>query len=421
MLIAISAHFCFFFFFFRFFALIQFFKWCLAFSTCELRNSLFFVIHLFTVFTLNCSKRFFFFFSVVASIVTVSFFGICSLKFSEYFFFMSNRQGGGSKEDMGHTHKRARENPDEGIESLLDSIQNTVVYPLKHHLDNFCELDKRARTLTEKRDESLKSIEKIQQKQLSALVTFNVGGELFTFPKTTLLSSDDNSLFHALFYFEGDPVVPIQKDENGVIFFDRDPNVFRHIANYLRGYTKFDKLEGSLAKRIHLDAIFFRLPKLLKLLDADKKTILQFRPGPGVSPDGDRLRVAFGVAIVGEEEMVTGRHSITFEILLDEYIGVGIVSDACTCTDREFHSTPFCCVYYMSGVFYNNYPHHKKEERTETIVRFRAGDRITIDVDLDKGIAEFINKNGTKIVSIGKSKRLRFAITAKGNSSVRIV
>lgn len=334
---------------------------------------------------------------------------------------MSNRQGVGSNEDIGHTHKRARGAPDESIESLLDSIQKTVVYPLKCHLDNFCDLDKQARALTEKRDESLKAIEEMQQKQLSELVTLNCGGELFTFPKTTLLSSDENSLFHALFYFEGDPVLPIQKDENGVIFFDRDPTVFHHIANYLRGYTKFDKLDGNLAKRIRLDAIFFRLPKLLKLLDDDKKNFLQFRPGPGVSPDGDRLRVAFGVAIVGEEEMVTGRHSITFEILLDEYIGVGIVSDACTCTDREFHRTPFCCVYYMSGVFYSNYPHHKKEERVQTVLKFGAGDRITIDVDLDKGIVEFINKNGAKIVSIGKSKRLRFAVTAKGNSSVRIV
>lgn len=326
-----------------------------------------------------------------------------------------------AREVVGHNRKRERNCSEEAVESKLEDIQRTIISPIKQYLDLFCEEDKKLKELIEKRKESENCIQELERSHRAALATINVGGELFAFPKKALQTSDENSLFHALFYFEDDPIIPIQRDKDGIIFLDRDPTVFRHIANYLRGYEKFDKLDGNLAKRIRIDAKFFRLPKLLQLLDEGNSKNLCFRPGPGVSPEGDRLRVAFGIAIVGEEEMVTGRHSITFEVLLDDYIGVGIVSEACTSTDHEFHKTPCCCVYYMSGVFYNNYPHHRKEEMSENVVRFGAGDRITIDVELDKGYAEFTVKNVSKIISIGKSKRLRFAIAAKGNSSVRIV
>lgn len=320
-----------------------------------------------------------------------------------------------------NNRKRVRGFTQEPLESRLHSIRTTTISPLTHHLSLFCEHDRTVKELTEKRIESQNCVQEMQKSYAGEPILINVGGELFTFPKKTLISSDENSLFHALLYFEEDPIVPIQRDENGVIFFDRDPKVFHHIANYLRGYKKFDKLDSGLAKRLQVDAEYFHLPKLVSLLDDGKGKHLRFRPGPGVSPEGDRLRVAFGIGIVGEEEMVTGRHSITFEIVLDDYVGVGIVSDACTSTDHEFHKIACCCVYYMSGVFYNNYPHHKKEEMTENIIRFGAGDRVTINVELDKGFAEFTVKNVSKIISIGKSKRLRFAIAAKGNSAVRIV
>eukprot|EP00796_Vickermania_ingenoplastis_P005313 gene5313-3815_t len=302
----------------------------------------------------------------------------------------------------------------------IEDIGREEAEKVEHILETYLSIREQVIDLEKKRAQFSTCVEGIHKEAEEETVLLNVGGKLFEVPTKTLLGADEGSLFHSMLSLQGNPIIPIMRDEKGAIFVDRDPAVFRHILNYLRGYRKIDKIDGTMQKLLRLDAEFFRLPRLVELLE-EKHQTLQFRPGPGVNPDRDRLRVAFGVALVGENDLVTGKHRITFKILAEEYVGVGIVSDACANTDHEFHKTPQCCVYYMSGVFYSNYPHHKKEEISDTVSRFGKGDCIDIEVDMDKGLAEFRIGTAVKLISIGKAKRLRFAVTAKANSTVEIV
>lgn len=332
----------------------------------------------------------------------------------------ARKRGRSSGNDIGMDH------PQSIVEHLGFSGAH-VLAAVEEEVKNCRLLEQQIVDLNSRKTEAAKVVDQQRQLQSADVISLNVGGKLFLVPQKTLLSGDENSYFHSLVALENNSSLSVQKDESSNIFIDRDPDVFGYVLNYLRGYTKFGKIDGNLAKKLRIDAEFFRLPKLLRLLEEDRKERLQFRPGPGVNADGDRLRVAFGVAVVGEHDLVTGRHRIRFGVVADEYVGVGIVSDACTNTDHEFHKTPLCCVYYMSGVFYSNYPHHRKEELSDTVVRFSSGDTIDIEIDMEKDIAEFVvtstspPKKVTKLISLGKAKRLRFAVTAKSNSTIRIL
>ncbi|CCW69462.1 unnamed protein product [Phytomonas sp. Hart1] len=178
-------------------------------------------------------------------------------------------------------------------------------------------------------------------------------------------------------------------------------------------------LEEDALRRLKTDARYYGLVGLRWLLEqAELAPQGQFQPGPGVSPEQNRLRVMYGVAVVGDAVLVTGRHRITYEVLTADYVGVGLISDSCVSKDQEFHKTSNSCVYYMSGVFYSNFPYHRKEENLEKIDN---GDFISILVDMDKGFVEYKLKNFTKMISIGRARRLRFAVTMKVSSRIRIV
>ncbi|KPI90245.1 hypothetical protein ABL78_0627 [Leptomonas seymouri] len=252
------------------------------------------------------------------------------------------------------------------------------------------------------------------------VATLNVGGEIFIIPLATLLGKDSPNYFHVLLGAdEAGGITPVFKDENKVLFIDRDPECFKHILSYFRGYQYFNLLKEDTVRRLKTDAAYFQLPGLLAMLgELEREAELQFNAGPGVSLERNRLRVVYGVAVVGDVFLVTGRHVITYEVKVADYIGFGLVSEACVNTDQEFHKIPDCCVYYMSGVFYTNYPYHRKEENLE---RIENGDFVTMKVDLDKGYVEYILKNSLKMVSIGRARRLRFATTMKLASRVRIV
>ncbi|KPA86254.1 hypothetical protein ABB37_00485 [Leptomonas pyrrhocoris] len=256
--------------------------------------------------------------------------------------------------------------------------------------------------------------------QYAEVVTLNVGGDIFTVPLTTLLSKDSPNYFHVLLGSdETDGVTPVFKDERHAIFIDRDPVCFKHILSYFRGYQYFNLLKEDTVRRLKIDAAYFQLPGLLAMLgETEPEAQLQFNAGPGVSMERNRLRVVYGVAMVGDVFLVTGRHAITYEVKIADYTGFGLVSEACVCTDQEFHKTADSCVYYMSGVFYTNYPYHRKEENLD---RIENGDFLTMKVDLDKGYVEYVLKNSRKMISIGRARRLRFATTMKLASRVRIV
>lgn len=306
---------------------------------------------------------------------------------------------------------------------------------LRQAVEKLQEMKDSVSRLAIKRNESLaKAIEVLHSDdavQSVDVLRMNVGGELFTVPFDTLLKREPESFFTALLtegqvadYSSSNSstttnVMEVNRDASGAVFIDRDPEIFRYILLYLRGYTYFHTLDEEKLHRLRVDARYYNLRHLLQVLnEPELLSDIKFKAGPGVSPDHTRLRVVYGVAVVGDTFLVTGRHRITFQVLSAEYVGVGLISDACFSCDQECHRTPNCCVYYMSGVFYTNYPHHRKEENLE---RFETNDYVSILVDMDKGYAEFILKNSTRLISLGRTRRLKFATTMKLSSRVRIV
>ena len=259
---------------------------------------------------------------------------------------------------------------------------------------------------------------------MNQLIHLNVGGMKFTVPYRTLVPTGDaDSFFYRILSngtrgeADGDRL-PLDRDSEGNIIIDRDPITFKHVLNYLRGYRKFHMLVAEELSLLRSDAAYYGLTGLSALLADSEDESGLFAPGPGVSIERKRIRVAYCVGFVGDRFLMTGRHAITLEIDSAEYLGIGVASDSCLASDQEYHKVCNSCVYYMTGILYSNFPLHKKEENLE---KYEAGDRVTIVLDMTARIVEFHLKNSVKVLSVGSAQRLKFAVAMKLGSKVRIV
>lgn len=248
---------------------------------------------------------------------------------------------------------------------------------------------------------------------------FNIGGQHIVVPLTNLKFSE-GSFFEALLRGE----LPVQRDENGCIFIDRDPEVFKIIMNYLRGYATIPNLTLSLAHKILCDAEYYQLDSLAETMryhvfGTSPSLPHQFTaPGAGINVERNRFKTIYNVSPLGDRLLLSGRHSVTFEIKKAEYVGLGVISDECTVFDAEFHRVRNCCVYYMTGIIYTNFPNHKKEESTE---KFGSGDFVTIVIDMCNHVVEYRLRNSIRCFSCATATRLRFAVVMKFDSEVSIV
>lgn len=259
------------------------------------------------------------------------------------------------------------------------------------------------------------------------VVRLNVGGELFVVQRDTLLGNRSRSpldcseanYFHRLLNPDAGAAASTFVDATGAILVDRDPLAFSIILNYLRGYDNALVIPSFLKATVAQDADYYHLLGLKQqLADPFDDTPLLFQPGPGVAPERRRFKPTYGVNFIGDRFAVRGRHRVTLEVLGADYLGIGVASDACVAQDAEFHRTANCCVYYMSGVFYSTFPSPRKEE---ALVNFGVGDIVEMHLDMDARILTYTIRDVTKVVSVKSAYRLRFAVTIKKKSSVRIV
>ena len=79
----------------------------------------------------------------------------------------------------------------------------------------------------------------------------------------SVLTRDPYSILAACCRKEHDPQLPIRED--GVIFFDRDWWLFRHILSYLRSNILPNELETL--KELYLEASFYRLESLQRSIE----------------------------------------------------------------------------------------------------------------------------------------------------------
>ena len=197
----------------------------------------------------------------------------------------------------------------------------------------------------------------VQERKLLAgdIVTFNVGGVHHSISKSIIMKQPQSMLCRLV------TCDNVQRDAAGRIELDRDSHVFRHILNYLRGYKS--QLSSSELGMVLYDLDYYGLDALADVVRSQTSPPANaFQYGGGTNLERNRFRSHYSVSLLGEHFYMQGKHSVTFEIRRCEYVGLGVISDYCVSLDQEFHKTTHCCVYYMTGVFYSNYPHHKKEE-----------------------------------------------------------
>eukprot|EP00759_Apiculatamorpha_spiralis_P013376 PhF_6_TR20016/c0_g1_i2/m.29235 len=241
----------------------------------------------------------------------------------------------------------------------------------------------------------------------------NVGGQHYITTQSTLCQ-EPGSLLATMF---ADPAANLPTDSNGNYFLDRDGKSFRHILNYLRGYTLCVKPE-----ELHLlssDVEYYGLERMKPLLGIGVPEDWRFSDGPGVSADRLRFRSAFVVSLLGDDWVHQGVVQQSFRVERAEYVGIGVVSKHCTDQGQEFHKTPQCAVYYMSGVLYHNYPTHTKLETTEP---YSDGDIITVVLDMTlRELTWKRNDHTITTIAVEGATEQRLAVVIKRNSVVHIV
>ncbi|CAL2033878.1 unnamed protein product [Caenorhabditis brenneri] len=94
------------------------------------------------------------------------------------------------------------------------------------------------------------------------IVKLDIGGTLFKTSKSTLTKFD--GFFKTM--LETD--VPLNNDEHGEIFVDRDPKHFRYILNYMRdGFVNIPDSKADI-EEIQIEAQFYLLDGLVELCKA---------------------------------------------------------------------------------------------------------------------------------------------------------
>ncbi len=92
-------------------------------------------------------------------------------------------------------------------------------------------------------------------------VTINVGGTLFTTTKETLLKYKDTT-FQKLFGEKSNAWK--MQDANDHVFIDRDPTIFAHILNFMRGYSFV--ADRETLGLIYEDAIYYNINPIIESL-----------------------------------------------------------------------------------------------------------------------------------------------------------
>eukprot|EP00658_Telonema_sp_P-2_P048841 TRINITY_DN37143_c0_g1_i1.p1 TRINITY_DN37143_c0_g1~~TRINITY_DN37143_c0_g1_i1.p1 ORF type:complete len:293 (-),score=56.12 TRINITY_DN37143_c0_g1_i1:124-1002(-) len=255
-------------------------------------------------------------------------------------------------------------------------------------------------------------------------------------PRLSFHSCNSNPSSSSLNTTPNLPIDSIIRDANGVLFFDRDPEVFELLLSVMRASRSHVIMSPEKAEMVLHDAVFYQLDniKLQKACVATADGTLQLffdyhnkknptatmdqlsHVGPNINVQRSRFRSVYSVCPVGETFITGGEHSCTFRINASEYVGVGMISEHCDTMDSEFHKIRNCCVFYMSGVLYSNFPHHEKRE---TNMKYGDGSIITISVNMDQRTIIFkINDGDPVIISCVTAQRLRFVAVMKNQSSV---
>ena len=114
---------------------------------------------------------------------------------------------------------------------------------------------------------------------MSNVIKLDVGGVLYKTTKDTL-TKDQDSMLASMFSGRH----PLQPDENGYYFIDRDGELFKYIIKFLRdGNINLDDLPKNIIKNILDEAKYYCLDGLIKLLESNNFNIVKILEAGGIN------------------------------------------------------------------------------------------------------------------------------------------
>lgn len=143
----------------------------------------------------------------------------------------------------------------------LDSYEKE----LKSEADSLQDVWVKIAQLKSKNEHEMKEImdkPEFQFLEPDTYIGLNVGGQTFE-TTVSILTRDPYSLLAACCRKVRDPSIPVTED--GLIFFDRDWWLFRHILSYLRSNILPNELETL--KELYLEASYYRLESLQRSIE----------------------------------------------------------------------------------------------------------------------------------------------------------
>jgi len=141
----------------------------------------------------------------------------------------------------------------ENLTSYFDNFVQSVDNEKQHLLKEISGLEEHHCKLLKEID----TMETLKQKW-DKVVNLNVGGKKFAVSHTTLTKSHPDSMLAVM--FSGRHTITL--DEQGFVFIDRDPDLFRHILSFLRFGDNWVMPEDDsrLMKLLRLEFDFFQIP-----------------------------------------------------------------------------------------------------------------------------------------------------------------
>lgn len=244
-------------------------------------------------------------------------------------------------------------------------------------------------------------------------IRLNVGGRIYETHVDTLTAVPSRLREAALDDFETFP-----RDTNGIPFVDRDGRNFRHILNFLRGYSV--QLPSEEVEWVAEDAKYFGLHCMLDKIGVSSPEEWRFAPHAGMT-DGTTLTSSI-VNAIATVPKTSGRYSVVVRIDRCETIGVGVT--ATLPPAQPLMGSPFSACYLHTGDIGVN-PYSTLGVDTAAVApRFEDGDSVgcSITVAPDGGLVEFF-RQGTKVFTteFSAGQALYFVVTLRGASAATLV
>ncbi|PBJ72162.1 hypothetical protein TcG_04993 [Trypanosoma cruzi] len=245
-------------------------------------------------------------------------------------------------------------------------------------------------------------------------VCINVGGSCITTLASTLCSEPS-----LLSEWVSNDFAGLPRDANGNPFVDRDPENFRHIVNYLRGY----ELPLATEKIVFLaeDAEFYRIEKLRALIDPPARW--HFVSGPGVSKDSTLFSTENILGICGNEPLPTrGKSILVLRVDKCELVSIGLIGTEKPFENEPLQGQPHSVAYCNTGELVQCF---ETEKTYVSGTGFKSHDIITVHVSFSPGLTAKITFLCGTVKTYetewpAPTPPLRFAVSLHGTSAVTL-